>query len=89
MPFWILEWILLQRNELLEVELVELVELLVVFGTDNGSSFNIPITIKFIALTNITIIETSVVALYLLLDYLIFNPPLLCYAPLPGDSKFV
>ena len=58
-------------------------------GTDNGSSLNIPITIKFIALTNITIIETSVVALYLLLYYLIFNLPLLCYAPtLPGDSKF-
>ena len=64
-------------------------ELLVVFGTDNGSSLNIPITIKFLAMTNITIIETSVIALYLLLYYLIFNPPLLCYAPtLPDDLKF-
>jgi hypothetical protein len=27
---------------------------------DNGSSLNIPITIKIIALTNITLIETSV-----------------------------
>ena len=53
-------------------------ELLVVFGTDNGSSLNLPITIKFIALTNTTIVETSVVALYLLLYYLIFNLPLLC-----------
>jgi hypothetical protein len=27
---------------------------------DNGSSLNIPITVKIIALTNITLIETSV-----------------------------
>jgi hypothetical protein len=44
----------------------------------NGSSLNIPITIKIIALTNRTLIETSVLVLYLLLHYLIFNPPLLC-----------
>ena len=36
---------------------------------DNGSSLNVPITIKFIALTNITVIETSVLALYLLVHY--------------------
>jgi hypothetical protein len=40
---------------------------------DNGSSLNIPITMKIIALTNITLIETSVLLLYLLLYYLIFN----------------
>jgi hypothetical protein len=45
---------------------------------DNGSSLNIPITIKIVALTNITLIETSVLAVYLLLNYLIFNLPLLC-----------
>jgi hypothetical protein len=46
---------------------------------DNGSSLNIPITIKIIALTNIiTLIETSVLVVYLLLYYLIFNLPLLC-----------
>jgi hypothetical protein len=45
---------------------------------DNGSSLNIPITIKIIVLTNRTLIETSVLLLYLLLYYLIFNPPLLC-----------
>ena len=56
---------------------------------DNESSLNVLITIQIIALTNTTIVETSVVALYLLLYYLIFNPPLLCYAPtLPDDSKF-
>ena len=49
-----------------------------------GSSLNIPITVKIIALTNITVIETSVLALYPLVDYLIINPPLL-YAPHPGD----
>jgi hypothetical protein len=27
---------------------------------DNGSSLNVPITIKIIALTNITLIETSI-----------------------------
>jgi hypothetical protein len=31
---------------------------------DNGSSLNIPITIKIIALTNITLIETSVSVVY-------------------------
>ena len=45
---------------------------------DNGSSLNIPITIKIIALTNRTIIKTTVSLLYLLVHYLIFNPPLLC-----------
>jgi hypothetical protein len=40
---------------------------------DNGSSLNIPITIKITVLTNITLIETSVLLLYLLLYYLIFN----------------
>jgi hypothetical protein len=44
----------------------------------NGSSLNIQITMKIIALTNRTLIETSVLVLYLLIDYLIFNPPLLC-----------
>ena len=43
---------------------------------DNGSSLNTLITIEIIALTNITIIETSVLALYLLVHYLIFNLPL-------------
>jgi hypothetical protein len=51
----------------------------------NGSSLNIPITIKIIALTNRTLIETSVLVVYLLLYYLIFNPPLLCTSC--GDSK--
>jgi hypothetical protein len=45
---------------------------------DNGSSLNIPVTIKIIALSNITLIETSVLVVYLLLYYLIFNPPLSC-----------
>jgi hypothetical protein len=45
---------------------------------DNGSSLNIPITIKIISLTNRTLIETSVLVVYLLLYYLIFNLPLLC-----------
>jgi hypothetical protein len=45
---------------------------------DNESSLNIPITIKIIELANITLIETSVSVVYLLLYYLIFNPPLLC-----------
>jgi hypothetical protein len=45
---------------------------------DNGSSLNVTIRIKIIALTNITVIETSVLALYLLVHYLIFNIPLLC-----------
>jgi hypothetical protein len=52
---------------------------------DNGSSFNIPITIKIIALTNRTLIETSVLVVYLIIYSLIFNPPLLCTSC--GDSK--
>jgi hypothetical protein len=32
---------------------------------DNGSSLNVTITIKIIALTNITLIETSVPVVYL------------------------
>ena len=36
---------------------------------DNGSSLNIPITIKFIALPNIAVIETPVLALYLLVHF--------------------
>ena len=52
---------------------------------DNGSSLNIPITIKIIALTNVTVIETSELALYLLVYYLIFNLPFLC--TFCGDSK--
>jgi hypothetical protein len=52
---------------------------------DNGSPLNIPITIKIIALTNITLIETSVLVVYLLLYYLISNLPLLCTSC--GDSK--
>jgi hypothetical protein len=52
---------------------------------DNGSSLNIPITIKIIASTKITLIDTSVLLLYLLLYYLIFNHPLLCTSC--GDSK--
>ena len=53
---------------------------------DNGSSLNVPITIKIIALANVTVIETSVLALYLLVHYLILI--FSSYAPLPGDSKF-
>jgi hypothetical protein len=44
----------------------------------NGSSLNITIPIKIIALTNIRIIKTTVLLLYLLVHYLIFNLPLLC-----------
>jgi hypothetical protein len=44
----------------------------------NRNPVNIPITIKIIALTNRTLIETSVLVVYLFLYYLIFNPPLLC-----------
>jgi hypothetical protein len=36
------------------------------------------ITIKIIALTNITMIETSVSVVYLLVYYSIYYPPLLC-----------
>jgi hypothetical protein len=49
-----------------------------IMPVDNGSSQNGPITVKIIALTHLTLIETSVSVLYLLLHYLIFNPPLLC-----------
>ena len=45
---------------------------------ENGSSFNEPITIKIIALTNVIMIETSILLLYPLLYYLIHNPSLLC-----------
>ena len=36
---------------------------------DNGSSLNITIRMKIIALANIIVIETSVLALYLLVHY--------------------
>ena len=45
---------------------------------DNGSSLNVTIRMKILALTNITLIETSVLVLYLSIHYLIFNFPLLC-----------
>jgi hypothetical protein len=45
---------------------------------DNGSSLNVTIRIKINELTNITVIETSVIAIYLLIHYLIFNSSLLC-----------
>ena len=45
---------------------------------DNGSSLNVTISIRIIALTNITLIETSVLVLYLSIHSLIFNFPLLC-----------
>ena len=45
---------------------------------DNGSSLNTLIRIKNIALAYIIAIETSVLALYLLMYYLIFKLPLLC-----------
>jgi hypothetical protein len=45
---------------------------------DNGSSLNIPITITIITLTNITLIETSVPVVYLLVYYSIYYSPLLC-----------
>ena len=40
---------------------------------DNGSSLNITIPIKIIALTNISIIKRTVLLLYLLVHYLFFN----------------
>ena len=52
---------------------------------DNESSLNITITVKIIELTDITIIEISVQALYLLVYNLIFNLPLLCTSC--GNSK--
>jgi hypothetical protein len=45
---------------------------------DNGSSLNKLIAIKIIALTNITLIETSVLVVYPSLVYSIYYPPLLC-----------
>jgi hypothetical protein len=45
---------------------------------DNGSSLNKLITLKVISLTNITLIETSVPVVYLLVYYSIYYPPLLC-----------
>ena len=53
---------------------------------ENGPSLNILITIKIIALTNIILIETTVLLVYLLLCYLIFNFPLLCTSC--GNLKF-
>ena len=47
-------------------------------SVDNGSSLNVTIRIRIIALTNITLIETSVLVLYLSIHSLIFNFPLLC-----------
>jgi hypothetical protein len=44
---------------------------------DNGSSLNKLITIKIIALTNITLIETSVSVVYPYLVYSIYYPCLL------------
>jgi hypothetical protein len=45
---------------------------------DNGSSLKKLITIKIITLTNITLIETSVSVVYLLVYFSIYYPPLLC-----------
>ena len=45
---------------------------------DNGCSLDETITVKIITLTNVTLIESSVPVLYLLIYYLIFNFPLLC-----------
>jgi hypothetical protein len=45
---------------------------------DNGSSLNKLITLKIIALKNVTLIETSVSVVYLLVYYSIYYPPLLC-----------
>jgi hypothetical protein len=39
---------------------------------DNGSSLNVPITIKIIGVTNITLVETSVLVVYLLMYYSLF-----------------
>jgi hypothetical protein len=55
---------------------------------DNGSSLNMPITIKIIALANITLIETSVLVVYILLYYLIFNS-FQAIAPYMGQKKGV
>jgi hypothetical protein len=46
--------------------------------SDNGSSLNKLITLKIIALTNITIIKTYVPVVYLLVYYSIYYPPLIC-----------
>jgi hypothetical protein len=45
---------------------------------DNGSSFKAIIIKPTRRFINITLIETSVLVVYLLLYYLTFNPPLLC-----------
>jgi hypothetical protein len=45
---------------------------------DNGSSLNKLITLQIIALTYATLIETSVLAVYLLVYYSIYYSPLLC-----------
>ena len=45
---------------------------------DNGSSPNITTGMKIIAYANIIVSVTSVLAVYLLVHYLIFNFPLLC-----------
>jgi hypothetical protein len=53
---------------------------------DNGSSLSKLITLKIIALTNITlIIETSISVVYLLVYYSIYYSPLLCTSC--GDLK--
>jgi hypothetical protein len=49
------------------------------------TSGNSPITLKIIALTNITVIKTSVSVVYLLVYYSIYYPPLLCTSC--GSSK--
>ena len=45
---------------------------------DNGSSLNVTIRMKIIALTKRMLIENSVLVLYLSIHSLIFNFPLLC-----------
>ena len=44
-----------------------------IYGNDDNDGND-----QIIALTNIIIIEASILVLYLSLYYLIFNPPLLC-----------
>jgi hypothetical protein len=45
---------------------------------DNGSPLNKLIPLTIITLTNITLIETSVSVVYLLVYFSIYYPPLLC-----------
>ena len=78
--FWFIWWNFKYLNSLLEKDTHDRI-----FGkntsyihVDNGSSLNVPIPIKIIALTTITLIETSVLVLYLSIHSLIFNFPLLC-----------